>query len=152
MRQLCLKVFVLALPLMIGCHDTTAPTTPNSRLYILESIKGQPLPAITSAGAGDTVTMLWSTITLDPIGNAVEVVHQRQAYLAFPAEETTYAQRYEYKITGDSITVGSFQRCVDLCPSNRVGLLSDSTVALTFGYSPYPLNPTIYLYRLVKAY
>lgn len=121
MRLLCEKVLVLGLALTMGCHDTTAPTTPNSRLYILESIKGQPLPAITSAGAGDTITMLWSTITLDPVGNAVEVAHQRHAYLTFPAEEATYAQRYEYKITGDSITVGSFQRCVDLCPSNRVG-------------------------------
>jgi hypothetical protein len=152
MRLLCEKVFVVGLALTMGCHDTTAPPAPNSRLYILESIRGQPLPTIASAGAGDTVTMLWSTITLDPVGNAVEVVHRRQAYLTFPAEETTYAQRYEYRITGDSITVGSFQRCVDLCASNRVGLLSDSTIALTVGYNPYPLNPTIYLYRLVKTY
>jgi hypothetical protein len=152
MRLSCQKVFIVGFALMMGCHDTTAPMTPSSRLYTLETIKGQPLPTITSAGAGDTITMLWSTITLDPVGNAVEVLHQRQAYLTYPTEETTYVQRFDYRIAGDSITIGSFQRCVDLCASNRVGFLSDSTIALSVGYDPNPSNQTVYIYHLVRAY
>jgi hypothetical protein len=152
MRLSCLKALLPVVALTTACHEATAPPQAISRLYILESIDGRPLPTITSAGAGDTTTMLWATFTLDPVGNAVEVDHRRHVYLTNPAEETTFAAHYEYRTTGDSVTVGSFMPCPDLCPSNRVGILSDSMLALTVGYNPYPINPTVYLYRLIKSY
>jgi hypothetical protein len=98
------------------------------------------------------MTMLWSTLSLDTVGKAEEIDHWRHVYLAYPAEDNTYAARYEYKTSGDSITIGSFTPCRDICASNRIGLLSDSTIALTVSYNPYPTNPIVWLYRLVQSY
>lgn len=73
-------------------------------------------------------------------------------YLTYPANEATYTAHYEYMITGDSITVGSFKPCPPnaLCARNRVGKLSDSTLTLSYGGSP-PGDP-ILNYRLAQIY
>ena len=135
----------------LGCHDTTAPAG-ITRIYVLESVNGNPLPTITSAGAGDTVTALWATLTLTPDGQAVMVDHLREAYLAYPPEERTLASQYQNTIAGDSITVGFFGTCLDLCISNQVGSIADSSVSLIEGYNPYPVPSVIRLYRLIDSY
>jgi hypothetical protein len=141
------KAFVLALALTMGCHDATAPATPRTRLYVLESVNGRPVPV--NLGGSDSV--LWATLALDPAGNAITVDHIKSVFQN-NSSESTYSLRFEYRIRGDSIEIGSFQPCPDICAGNRVGVISDSTVVLTVGYNSYPTNPIIYLYRLIQSY
>jgi len=146
------KSWLISLLVLAACSDGTAPPQASNRLYVLESINGNPLPTITSAGAGDTVTVLWATLTLGPAGDAVTVDHLRHAYLAYPPEEQTFASQYEYRITGDSITVGFFGQCLDICISNRVGAITESSGSLIDSYNPYPTPSIIRLYRLIHTY
>jgi hypothetical protein len=143
------KAFVLALALTTGCHDTTAPPTPSARLYVLESVNGQPVPV----NLGGSTSVLWATLTLDVAGKAITVDHVKSVFQG-NASESTYSLRREYRIRGDSIEIGSFTPCPPgaLCVANQLGVVADSTVALTVGYNPYPTNPIIYLYRLIQSY
>ena len=146
------KSCLISLLVLAACSDGTAPPQASTRLYVLESINGNPLPTITSAGAGDTVTVLWATLTLGSAGDAVTVDHVRHAYLAYPPQEQTFGSRYQYRVTGDSITVGFFGQCWDLCISNRVGAISESSVSLIDSYNPYPVPSIIRLYSLINTY
>ena len=135
----------------LACHESTAPQG-TTRVYVLESINGNPPPAITSAGAGDTVTVLWGTLTLNPNGDAVTVDHLRHAYLAYIPEQKTSAFRYQYRLAGDGITVGFFGHCPDICIPNRVGTITESSLSLIESYNPYPVPSVIRLYRLIDIY
>jgi hypothetical protein len=87
---------------------------------------------------------------LDSEANAVTIEHMRHVYLSYPAEETTHTTRYEYRITGDSISVGSFKPCPfgAMCVGNRIGKLSESGLTLTFGS---PTDP-VYQYHLAQTF
>ncbi len=116
---------------------------------MLESVNGQSLPA----GIGGSNSVLWATLTLDAAGNAVNVDHIKSVFQN-NASENTYSLRREYRIRGDSIEIGSFKPCppgAD-CIGNQLGVVADSTVALTVSYNPYPTNPIVYLYRLIQSY
>lgn len=143
-----LVVFALA------CHDTVEPTPTVSRLYTLETVDGQPLPATISAGAGETTQVVWSTLTLESSGQAVTVHHLSGVWLQNPPEESTVVRRQEYRITGDSIEIGSFHPCPPgaECVGNNLGQIGDSTVAIAEFYRVYPTDPVVYRYRLVQIY
>jgi hypothetical protein len=155
MRLSCQKALLALLIVTIGCRDATEPSPqPRSRLFLLESVDGRPLPTIIDAGAGDTTHVLWSSVTLESTGHAVTVNHLSHVYLQYPPEETSYALRQGYRMKGDSIEIGSFQPCPPgaMCVGNLHGVLTDSTLAIAEWYNPYPTNPIIYLYRLVQEY
>lgn len=135
----------------LACHESTAPHG-TTRVYVLDNINGNPPPAITSAGAGDTLTVLWATLTLGPDGNAVTIDRFRHAYLAYPPQESTRSWRYQYRVAGDSITVGYFGKCPDICISNQVGVIADSSVSLIESYNPYPVPSVIRRYHLINTY
>jgi len=143
------KAFVLVLALTMGCHDTTAPPAQSARVYVLESVNGQPVPVF----LGGSTTVVWATLTLDVAGNAITVDHNRSVFQN-TSSENTYSVRREYRVRGDSIEIGAFKPCPPgaLCIANTLGVIADSTVALTIGYNPYPTNPIVYLYRLVQSY
>ena len=149
MRLSCRKVLILGLGLTIGCHDSTAPATPSSRLYVLESVNGQQVPVNT----GGSTSILWATLTLDAVGNATTVDH-RQTVFQGASTENTVAVRRQYRIRGDTIEIGSFSPCPPNadCISNTLGVLADSSIALTVGYNSFPTNPIIYLYRLIPTF
>ena len=149
MRLFGQKAFVLVLALTMACHDTTAPPTQSARLYVLESVNRQPVPV----NLGGSRSVLWATLTLDVAGNAITVDHIKSVFQN-NSSENTYSVRREYRVRGDSIEIGSFKPCPPgaLCIANTVGVIADSTVALTIGYNPYPTNPIVYLYRLIQSY
>jgi len=147
-----LNALALLCAVATACHESSAPHQATTRVYVLESINGNPPPTVTSSGAGDTVTVLWATLTLGPTGDALTVDHLRHAYLAYPPQEQTLASPSEYRVTGDSITVGFFGQCQDLCIRNRVGVITESSVSLIDDYNPYPVPSVIRVYRLIDTY
>lgn len=150
MNLIC-PTLLVAVASVLACHESTAPQS-ETRIYVLQSINGNPLPVVTGAGAGDTLTALWATLTLEPNGNATTIDHYRHVYLAYPAEEKTLAVRLQYRVSRDSITVGWFGQCVDICAWNRVGSITDSSVSLIESYNPYPTPSEVRLYRLIQSY
>jgi hypothetical protein len=64
--------------------------------------------------------------------------------------ESTITSQQEYRITGDSISVGCFKPCPAKaqCAANLVGELTGSSLTLT--YATNPLAPH-YLYRLAPS-
>jgi hypothetical protein len=149
MRLTCQQVFVFAIPLLAACHEATAPPNLISRMYVLASVDGSPLPAIISSGAGDTTHILSSTVILTPKGEALTVNHYRNVYLQYPAGETTDTLTQQYRIKGDSIEIGGFGACEGpvMCASNVHGSISDSAMAIAEWFNPYPTNPIVYVYR-----
>jgi hypothetical protein len=153
MRLPCEKALLLLFASTVGCREATTPSTTVSRIYVLETLNGQPLPAILSAGQSDTTRVLWATLTLDATGTAVIIEHRLRVSPTNVADEATFTSRFDYRITGDSITVGSFQAC-QCClpcafPLEQVGRVTGTTLTLTFRINPPP--PT-YLYRLAQTY
>jgi hypothetical protein len=152
MRLSCLKAFLLAVPLTMACRETTAPSRMVSRFYVLESISGQPVPAVLFASEFDTTRILWSTLSLDADGKAVRVEHVSSVSTTSGSKETTNTTLRHYEIIGDSITLSPANSCSCCFPCalilNQVGKLTDSALTLTYDVmAPQP----IYLYRLVKA-
>lgn len=146
MRLSRLKALFPVVALTMACHESTAPPRMVSGLYVLESVNGQPVPAIVAAGQADTNFVLSATVSLDPAGNAVTAEHWRYVHQPNQTEEGTLILRQEYRITDHSITVGSFKPCPAnaICIGNRVGKLTGTTLTLAYE------NPTapLYLYRL----
>jgi hypothetical protein len=145
------SVWLLALALVIlGCESATAPVPNQRRLYVLADVDGQPLPAVMGSQVGDTDTVLWATVTLDAAGHAVLMKRYRHAYLAYPPDTSTSVSEMNYLAAGDSITVGFFGPCMDLCAPNLVGQLTDSVLTLTYDVTPR-FDP-LYRYQLSATY
>jgi hypothetical protein len=151
MRLSCQKAFFIAAGVTMGCnHEVTAPLRPLSGVYLLESVNGRPVPAIVYAEQADTTFMLSATLTLDNSGNAVRAEHWRYVYPPNRIDEGTFIANVEYRISGNNITVGSFQRCAAnaLCEGLKVGKFTSTT--LTLAYANNPTAP-VFLYRLAPS-
>jgi hypothetical protein len=135
---------------MASCTEATSPPPPSARVYALEAIDDHPLPAATWASATDTSMVVWETLTLDDAGRAVTVSHQRYVSQGRPAQEWTVSRVAAYRVQGDSIEVGWFHACVDLCPPNAVGQVADST--LTLRAKIIDVHVPVFRYRLVGSY
>ncbi len=150
-RTAKVSVWLLAMALVIlGCESATAPVPNQRRLYVLTDVDGQPLPAVMGSQVGDTNTILWATVTLDATGHAVLMKRYGHAYLAYPPDTSTSVSELKYLAAGDSITIGFFGPCIDLCAPNLVGQLADSVLTLTYDVTPR-FDP-LYRYRLSATY
>jgi len=150
MRLSCLRALLPAVAFTMACHESTSPPPLASGVYVLESVNGQGVPAIVSASQIDTSFILSATITLDGTGHAIRSEHWRYVYQPNHVEEGTFTANAEYRITGDNITVGSFQPCPAnaLCEGNKVGEFTSTT--LTLAYENNPTAP-VFLYRLAPT-
>lgn len=149
MRLFCQKACLLLLVSAIACNDTTAPTRVTA-LYVLESIGGQPLPASFSAGSGETTTVFWSTLNLDPTGNAALVEHRRRESSTYQHERTN-SKLTDYEIVGENITIGHpcpHDPLAD-CYPKRYGQIRDSILTLSGEIGEPPTM--VYEYRLVAS-
>ena len=108
-----------ALPLLLalaGCDDATGPRTSLEGTWVLRTVDGARLPAVTQEGAGLRYTLLADTLRLtrEGLASRVQVVRQQNAaprpYL--PAD-TTYALRLTrpYTLSGRTLTVGDRVPC-----------------------------------------
>jgi hypothetical protein len=149
MRLSCQKTLLLVAAVTMACHESTAPPQTVSKLYVLETINGQPLPAVLNAGQGDTTRVVWGTVILYSAGNAFTAEHWRRVYPPNPSEEGILSLQREYRIAGDNITVGSFTPCPinAICEGNKVGKLTSSTLTLAYEHAGAP----VYLYQLAHT-
>ena len=150
MRLTCRLVAVTSTAAILACSDATSPPRPavTQKYYVLVSIDGNPVPANLSAGPADTLTVLDGALLLQTSDSAKEINHERDVAPGYPTSVFTDTLRRSYRIQGDSIEVGFFEGCRDLCIPNEVGRYDDSTLTLARDYSPGSTGPE-YLYRLV---
>jgi hypothetical protein len=142
-RSFPLVLTVLALA---ACSDASSPPPKGPRkVYVLVSVNGAPLPAILASGSLETTWALRGTLTLGPGDSATEVLVQRDSS-QWGDSQGPYTMRGRFKITGDSIATGFFGHCRDICPPNRIGIIADSTVSLT--YEVFPPSDPVYVYRI----
>ena len=129
-----------------ACHDSTAPIL---RTYALTEIDGRPLP-VTFMGVDAGSTVLAGTLYLDNAGHALRVDHYND-YSANTGKTYDRTERLhdDYRISNDSITVGSFGTCTGSCRGKEVGVFSDSVLTLT--NDALPRTWPVYTYHLVKT-
>ena len=145
MRVSCKEAFVFTTALTMACSDPTQPPERVSQDFLLESINGQPLPAVVNAGPDDTTRILSGTIRFDLAGNAFSAEHWRRVYPVNRTDENTLSLLQEYRITDGDIVVGSFTPCPPnaLCIGNKIGMITESTLTLSYDYP----NAPVYFYR-----
>jgi hypothetical protein len=145
MRLFCREAFVFTAALTMACSDPTRPPERVSQFFLLESINGQPLPAIVNAAPGDTTRILSATVNFDLAGNAFTAERWRRVYPVNQADEATLTLDQKYRITRGTIIVGSFTPCPPnaLCIGNKIGTITESTLTLSYD-DP---NAPVYFYR-----
>jgi hypothetical protein len=133
----------IAFPLALACRDTTAPQRISAG-FVLQSINGQPLPAVLFSDATSTRTVVSSILTLTMDGHAFIGESYRddfQGIVTMP----TFTATFDYRLHGDQIEIGSFTPCPfgSFCLPNATGTLSNGTLTLN---KPLPAPNKIYLY------
>ena len=147
MRLSSLTAVLIVSAAVSACHDSTAPILGT---YALIAIDGQPLP-VTFMGIDAGSTVLSGTLYLDDAGHVLRVNHYRDYSANFggSTSERSETLHDDYRISNDSITVGSFGTCTGSCRLNEVGVFSDSLLTLTFDV--IPRTRPVYTYHLIKT-
>ena len=143
-----IKLPVIAL-IAFGCSDGTAPP-PSLAQYRLESINSQQVPTTVHARDGYTVTVIWSTLTLDITGRSELVERVRYTFPDTRTAEETQTRRYSYQITGDDVSFDHYPPCPPnaLCVAPPSGRFVGSTLILTYSGDNFSRSD---LYRLGAA-
>ena len=126
----------------IGCSDPVSPY-PSSGYYVLESVNGQPLPAMIVPIPEESISVLFGYLALDDdTDNALKAELLRELDRNIP-RETHYSSTYTYRVAGNTIEL--FPRCppAALCGSME-GVITDSAINLNVGP---PSQSFTYLYR-----
>lgn len=134
----------LASASILACRDTTAP----ERIFagfVLQSVNGQPLPAVLFSDPTRTLTVVSSILTLTIDGRAFigeSYTQDSQGIVTHP----TFTATLDYRLHGDQIEIGSFTPCPPnaLCAANATGTLLNGTLILN---NPLPAPTKVYLYR-----
>ena len=144
MRLSCQKAFLVLLVSTIGCHNTTAPERISAG-FVLQSVNGQPLPAVLFSDATRTLTVVSSILTLTMDGHAFIGESYRQDSQGI-VTQPTFVATLDYRLHGDQIEIGSFTPCPPnaLCAANATGTLANGTLTLN---NPLPAPNKIYFYR-----
>jgi hypothetical protein len=146
MRNFCRAVILASATDFLSCSEVTRPA-PTRKFYVLESVDGHPVPAVVYSAPIETYTALDGALLLQTSDSAKEIFHARDSLTGYGTSVGTDTIRGSYRIDGDSIEVGFFGRCRDICAPNRIGRYDDSTITLTYAFFP-PSGP-VYAYRLV---
>jgi hypothetical protein len=144
-----MNLLVMALAMAACSNESTRPGPRVTQNYVLESLDGRSLPTIFESD-DVTLTALSGTLALDSTGSSTSITHVNQVPDNFGPNEYDTVARGEYRFRGDSIEIGSFSKCQDLCVPNRLGVVSDSSLTLEY-FTFMGTGPHIFLYRLVAA-
>ena len=150
MRLTCRLVALTSAAAILACSDATSPPRPavTQKYYVLESIDGNRVPVILGSGPAETLTVLAGALLLQSSDSSKEIKRGRDAVTGYPTYDFSDTLHSSYRIHGDSIEVGFFGACRDICYPNRAGRYDDSTITLALQFSPGAIGP-VYLYRLV---
>ena len=142
------KAFLLVLASSIACSGTTAPETV-SAFFVLQSVNGQPVPAVLFSEPTRTRTVISSNLILDKQGHATINEADRED-LQGVVTESVLTATLDYRLTADQIEIGSFTPCPPnaLCAANATGTISNGALTLN---NPLPAPNKIYVYRTVPT-
>lgn len=140
----CQTGFLILAATTIACSEPLTPSSV-SGFYVLESVNGQPLPAILSPIPEATISVIYGTVTLMSDANAFTVERRREVRQNVPSERT-YTSNLRFVLDGNRIGF-----IID-CPPNAncisiEGLISGSSLEVAYGGFASP-NRIVYAYRL----
>jgi hypothetical protein len=136
-RALCTSVLMLGLvSFTTSCSDATAPRS-YSPSYALTSVNGQSVPAeVVSIPGVLSITDVSGTLSLNPDSSAVVLTHIHRVDASTGTLDYDQVDSVDYRIHGDSIEVGIFGPCPNICVPNLEGTVTPSTVTLTPKQTP----------------
>jgi hypothetical protein len=136
-EALCASTLMLGLALVtMSCSDSTAPKR-YSPSYALTSVNGQSVPAeMVSIPGTLSITDVSGTLSLNPDGSAVVLTHIHRVDASTGTLDYDQVDSVDYRIHGDSIEVGIFGPCPNICVPNLEGTVTPSTVTLTPKQTP----------------
>jgi hypothetical protein len=140
--------FLLLSALLFGCSDATAPRYV-AGYYVLESVNGQPVPAILYSDANQTYSIVSGTLFFDDDANADVFLHRREVNQGTTIEDR-FAGILNYRLDGNTIEIDRFPPCPPnaLCDTESfLGTLSETSLTIFVG-RPIDASPQIYQYRL----
>jgi hypothetical protein len=136
-RQRCRKLLsALALMLTLvsfttSCSDSTAPKR-YSPAYSLTSVNGQSVPAdMVSIPGTLSITAISGALSLSADGSADMVTRFHRVDASTGTHDYDQEDVLEFRIHGDSIEIGIFGPCPQICAPNLEGTVTPSTVTLT---------------------
>ena len=137
--------FLLLAALSLGCADSTAPE-PIHSFYVLESVNGQPLPAVLSPLPEESISVLSATLEFDSKDHVTWAERRRELSNNVP-RETVYTTRLDYRRDGPTVEIGYFD-----CPPNALcplftGVFIDTKLHLTVGWFS-PTDPIVYVFGM----
>jgi hypothetical protein len=138
----------LVFALTIACHDATGPERITT-FYALQSVNGQPIPAVLFSEATRTRTVVSSTLRLDEEGHAF-ITESDTENLQGVVSNQIFTATLEYRLHGGQIEIGSFTPCPPnaLCAANATGTISNGILTLN---NPLPAPNTVYVYRTIPT-
>lgn len=146
MRLLRQHLFLVLAPLSLGCRDSTAPPLTYTS-YSLESVNGQPLPAVIGLKPIPEESISVVSATLQIYSNdRVEWVERRRELTNNGPVETVFTRQFEYRRDGDNVQIGNFDCPPDALCAVYSGVIIDSKLHLTVGRFS-PTEPIIYVFR-----
>ena len=142
------RVSFLAFASILACRDTTGPER-ISAFFSLQSVSGQPLPAVIFSDATITRTVVSSTLQLDTQGHAIITEADREDAQGI-VTEPIFTATLDYRLRGDQIEIGSFTMCPPnaLCASDATGTISNGILTLN---NPLPALGKVYVYRIIPT-
>lgn len=144
MRLSCEKVFVVLAAATMACSEATGPDL-SERFYVLESINGQPLPAILSPIPEATVSVLSATLAFRANGEVIWTERRREVSDNVPREFTSTKTLY-YRWSEHYVEIMASRTCDDagVC-QGFTGVFAGRQLQLTVGWFS-PTTRIIYEY------
>jgi hypothetical protein len=137
--------------LMLGAFSAACAAQSTARVYNLETVDGNKLPAIWNVSGSDTSWVHWGRVMLEPHGRATIVDSTTHTYHGVRAGGGMNTLHARYTIHSDSIEIGAPKTCTVPCFQGHYGRISDSTLTLTLHTRPATFWP-VYRYRVIAPH
>ena len=105
--------FLLVALATAGCWEAPSAQQRLSALYVLQTINGNPLPAIAAQGGGQQYVVLADSLAFDLSGFVRRTYTVRWISATPPVMDTIYNQTliFPYSIDGNRLTIGARLSC-----------------------------------------
>lgn len=116
---------------LAACRDSTGTTqpAPEWRIYVLQSVAGQPLPFVEYASGSDTTTLLGEMLRLRTDGTAMRATTVRVVNGGTPTV-SSYSGLWSYRASGTQLTLDPICGPGALCIMGDSGTISDAELTL----------------------